>query len=108
MFFDLFSFIFAPLQSLFSWFLGLWWLWLFIALLYVGFCLWMAYIQEYYKRVTNSWIILELKIPREIKNTPRAMEQIYATLHSIRNSASVPIRGRDRKRSIPAWTNTAL
>ena len=84
----LFDVIFFRVQSVLSWFLGLWWLWLFFLLFYVGLRLWMAYIQEWYKYVTNPWVLLELKIPREIKQTARAMEQIYTTIHALRNSAS--------------------
>lgn len=70
------------------WFLGLWWLWLFIALFFIALGVWKAYIQEYYKRITNPSVLLEIHIPREIKNPPKAMEQIFTTLHAIANSAS--------------------
>ncbi len=88
MFLDLLVLVLAPLQSFAWWLLGLWWLWLFFVLVYTAYHAWMAYIQEYFKRVTTKWVLLELRIPREIKNTPRAMEQIFATVHALKNSAS--------------------
>ena len=71
-----------------EWFAAQWWLWLFLALLILGVQLWKAYIQECYKKVTNPWTILELHFPREVKQSPHAMEQVFSQLHAIRNSAS--------------------
>ena len=85
--FDLFAISASP-YALLAWVSGLWWLWLFIVLVYVARWVWKAYIQEYYKRITNPWVLLEIHIPREIKNPPKAMEQIFTTFHAIRNSAS--------------------
>ena len=65
-----------------------WWLWLFTVLLFLAARIWKAYIQEYYKKITNSWMLLEVRFPREITRTPRAMEQVFATVHAIKNSAA--------------------
>lgn len=78
----------VPLQIFWDWFLAQWWLWLFLAVLLAAVHLWKTYIQEYYKKITNPWIMLEIHFPREIKQTPRAMEQVFSQLHAIRNSAS--------------------
>lgn len=65
----------------------LWWFWLFGVLFFVTRSVWLSYIQEYYIR-TTKYIVLEMQIPREAKRPPRAMDQIFMSLHSIRNSAS--------------------
>lgn len=65
-----------------------WWLWLFLILLFMAKSLWLSYIQECYKRTEMKHVMLELKIPREVKRNPRAMEQVFYTIHSCRNSAS--------------------
>ena len=88
MFSDLLVNIFASLQAVLFWLLNLWWLWLFILLFTTAYQAWMAYIQEHFRRVATRWVLLELRIPREIKNTPRAMEQIFTTIHALKNSAS--------------------
>ena len=66
----------------------LWWFWLLVIILYVASSIWMAYIQQYYKKITNPWMMMEIKFPREITRTPRSMEQVFATVHAIKNSAS--------------------
>ncbi len=64
-----------------------WPLWLFIALVFIAPGLWKAYIQEHYKR-SIKWVLFELRIPREVRKTPKAMEQVFAAIHSVQNSAS--------------------
>lgn len=34
-----------------------------------------------------EWVVLELKIPREIQKSPHAMEQVFASIHQLRNVA---------------------
>ena len=65
--------------------LQLWWLWLFIALFLLARSLWLAYAQEIFKK-KNSWMLLELQIPREVERNPRAMEQVFMAIHSVKNS----------------------
>lgn len=65
----------------------LWWLWSFIVLFFVTREVWRSYVQEYYKRFI-PWVMLELRIPREVRKTPRAMEQVFMTMFAVRNSAS--------------------
>lgn len=65
----------------------LWWFWLFLVLFFVTRGVWLSYIQEHYIR-TTPYVLLEMQIPREGKRPPRAMEQVFMSLHAIRNSAS--------------------
>lgn len=77
-----------PAQVMLDWFIAQWWLWVFLALLVFAYNLWIVYVQEYYKKVTNPWTMLEMHIPREFTQTPRAMEQIFVGIHALKNSAS--------------------
>lgn len=64
-----------------------WWLWLFIVLVIIAPQLWRAYVQDHYKR-SIKWTLLELVVPRELQKTPKAMEQVFMTIHGVRNSAT--------------------
>lgn len=63
----------------------LWWLWLFLILFFITRSLWLVYAQEMYKK-SNIWMLLELQIPRETERSPRAMEQVFMAIHSVKNS----------------------
>lgn len=79
---------FFILGRMISWFVIYWWLWLFILLLFIASQVWKAYIQQYFKKITCTWMMLEIQFPREITRSPRAMEQVFATVHAIKNSAA--------------------
>lgn len=64
-----------------------WPLWLFVVLIFIVPQFWLAYVQEYYKR-SIKWVVFELRIPREVRKTPKAMEQVFMALHAVKNSAS--------------------
>ena len=55
---------------------------LFLILLFLVPALWLAYIQAYYLKSTK-FALLELRPPREVRKTPRAMEQVFTALHSL-------------------------
>lgn len=57
---------------------------LFLILLY----LWMYYIQLHYE-ANKSWVLLEIKLPREVLKTPKAMEQVFAALHGVRSELNL-------------------
>ena len=78
--------ILEAIATLQAWILSLWWLWLFIALFLLARSLWLEYVQEHYKR-SMKWTMIELRIPREVRKTPRAMEQVFLAIHAVRNSA---------------------
>ncbi len=68
--------------------LGLWWLWLFFILTPLATNAWRAWRQEEFKHSSEfKGVMLELKIPREIRKSPRAMEQVLMAIHSLRNAA---------------------
>ncbi len=58
-----------------------WFLWLPFVTLFLFFEAWHTYVRILYKRDVQ-WSFLEVKIPREIRRGPKAMEQIFSSLHS--------------------------
>ena len=65
---------------------SLWWLWGFFLLLFIFEGLWLFNKQAKYKNY--EWVLLEIKVPREVQKPPKAMEQVLMNLHSLRNAAS--------------------
>lgn len=65
----------------------LWWFWSFLIIFFTARAIWRAYIHEYYA-LSIKWTLIEIKIPREGKRPPRAMEQVFMTMHAVKNSAS--------------------
>lgn len=60
--------------------LDYWWIILPVVLFFILRAIWLSYIQgEFIKSL--KWIVLEVKIPREVIKTPKAMEQFFAGLH---------------------------
>jgi len=55
---------------------------LFFILIFVVPGTWLAYIQARYLKNTK-FVLLELRPPREVRKTPRAMEQVFTALHSL-------------------------
>lgn len=47
---------------------------------------WLFYKQSAFKNAIE-WVLLEIKIPRQVERTPRAMEQFLMNIHSLRNAA---------------------
>jgi len=49
---------------------------------------WISYVRNHYKSETK-WTFLEIKIPRQILRGPKAMEQIFSSLHTFISGPSV-------------------
>src|SRR3989338_3340797 len=64
-----------------------WWLWALIILWPLFSSTWLYYRREKFKGEIK-WVLLELRIPREIRKSPRAMEQVLEAFHQLRNVAS--------------------
>ncbi len=60
-------------------------LWIFLFLFPFFKLVWLFWKQEQFKR-KEEWVMVEICIPRELKKNPRAMEQVLAALHALRNS----------------------
>ncbi|MFH1990291.1 MAG: hypothetical protein ABIJ19_00320, partial [Patescibacteria group bacterium] len=71
--------------TIISIFFKLWWLWLPPFLIVLSIELWIKYLKaKAAKKII--WLLLEVKIPRIIEKTPKAMEQIFAGLHGTLSS----------------------
>lgn len=60
-----------------------WFLWLPASLVFAAFELWEIYIKTLF--VSNmEWVLLEVKVPRTVMKSPRAMEMIFNAVHNTR------------------------
>lgn len=66
----------------------LWWLWSFLFFSFLASQFWLIYRQELWRRTNIRWVVLEIRMPRELRKTPRAMEQVFTAIHGIRNNPS--------------------
>lgn len=62
-------------------FVGYWWIIAPIALFLFLNKFWLSYMTQKYL-LGLKWIMLEIKFPREVAKTPKAMEQFFAGLHA--------------------------
>ncbi|HEY4497505.1 MAG TPA: hypothetical protein VJC20_01990 [Candidatus Paceibacterota bacterium] len=58
-----------------------WYLWLPIALFFLFRESWKGYLRGYFLS-NKKWILLEIRVPRDVAKSPKAMESIFAGLHS--------------------------
>lgn len=59
-----------------------WWLWAPPALFFIAREMWRLYLKiRYFANL--KWVLLEVKIPRDIAKTPEAMEQVFAGLQTM-------------------------
>lgn len=58
-----------------------WWIFLPIILFFPLRKIYLIYIQDRYIK-KMSWILLEIKVPKEILKTPKAMEQVFAAMYA--------------------------
>lgn len=61
-----------------------WPIWLFFVLFPIFSGVWLHWRQELFRR-SLEFVLLELKMPREVQKSPQAMEQVLSSLHSLRN-----------------------
>ena len=79
----LYQTIILPVFKIFA---DLWWLWLFIIAFILFKNLWRYYRMMIYKSKIR-WSLLEIRIPRELRKSPKAMEQILNGIYSLRNAS---------------------
>ncbi|MBI4114229.1 MAG: hypothetical protein HY445_00105 [Candidatus Niyogibacteria bacterium] len=60
-----------------------WFIWLPIVLILIFWDVWIIYVRSGWV-VHSPWILLELKLPREIAKSPRAMEVVLNSFHNTR------------------------
>src|SRR3989344_1563037 len=73
------------LQIIWQLFALTWWLILPPFLFFTFLEMWRGYVEGLYLR-SMTWTLLEIKVPKNISRTPKAMEQIFAALHGFQSS----------------------
>lgn len=89
------------LLTILDFFTSTWWLWVFLILLPIFRDLWVHWRQEVFKS-SLKFILLEIRVPREIEKSPQAMEQVLSALHSFRNAPG-DIRGKYVEGEVTVW-----
>lgn len=59
-----------------------WWIIAPVALFFIFRELWLEYVRTKYIN-SLKWTLLEIKLPKEVQKTPKAMEQVFAGLHGV-------------------------
>ena len=70
--------------------LKFWWLWLPLFLFIVFFQTWMYYIQRQW-RASVPFVLLEIKPPKEIEQSPKIAEAIFAAIWAISGTVSTKL-----------------
>jgi hypothetical protein len=70
------------LLSIYEVFKVSWWFLAPLALFFIFLEFWLKYVRSRFSR-NMKWIVLEIKIPKEVEKSPKAMEQVFAALHGI-------------------------
>ena len=68
--------------------LNSWFLWAPIALFLLFRDTWRRYVSTYFISV-KKYILLEVKIPRDVAKSPQAMESIFAGIHGAARKGNV-------------------
>ncbi|KKR88971.1 MAG: hypothetical protein UW50_C0002G0012 [Candidatus Wolfebacteria bacterium GW2011_GWA1_44_24] len=76
-----FDVISGVIGSILMVFYGVWWLVLPIILFLIFRNVWLIYVRTEFIR-SKKWKLFEIKVPREILKTPKAMEQVFASLYA--------------------------
>ncbi len=77
--------LFGPIAAIIGFLIRFWWVWTGPVFFMTFVVVWKSWRQQLYKNAI-SWVLLELKFPREILKSPKAMEQFFAVLYGVRNT----------------------
>ncbi|OGY66273.1 MAG: hypothetical protein A3A04_02480 [Candidatus Harrisonbacteria bacterium RIFCSPLOWO2_01_FULL_40_28] len=91
------------LESILSVFKALWWIITPTFLVFVVWDLWLMYIKGAFIRGIK-WKLLEVQVPKEVLRTPKAMEQIFAAVHSMLSSIT-KLRDKYWYGKVQLWTS---
>src|SRR3989344_1283903 len=78
--------LFQPVLDALTFLLRFWWIWLGPLSLALFMTTWLNWRQYLYKQ-SIEWTLLELKMPREVRKGPIAMEQFFSAIYGLRNIA---------------------
>lgn len=70
-------------KEVLPWVFGAWFLWLPIVLFFVSRETWRSFVRSSFI-FSKKYVLLEIKIPREVAKSPKAMESILAGIHGTR------------------------
>jgi len=98
---DSLSLILDSFKTAFSLLGSLWWVYLPIFLFYMAYQSLQNYTNLKY-RLGLEWVLLEIKIPKEVRKSPKAMEQVFAGLHGV---YTIPVKWHLKvfKGKLPSW-----
>ena len=82
LFLEILATIFAVLYVVLRFLISLWWIYIPLFLGALAWSLWIRYIRNKFIQGIE-WVILEIKPPKDIQKTAKAMEQFFAGLHGI-------------------------
>lgn len=85
--------------------LSLWWLIIPIFLIALALYLWRLHKEEEYKS-NIDWTMIEVRVPKEIEKSPKAMEQIFAAAHAI--NTKVKTKDKWLKGKVGDWITFEL
>ncbi len=74
--------IFGIAQSISAVFKASWWVIVPLGLFFIWRDFWLWGLNRLWKK-EQEWVLLELKVPRNILKTPKAMENVFSALHAI-------------------------
>ncbi len=77
------------LQSVLIAWSEVWWIVLLLVALFIFWDFWLLYLHVRFVRAI-SWKVLEIKIPKNVLKTPKAMEQIFAAAHGPYSYGIIP------------------
>lgn len=86
-----FIFVFENLISIFGFILSIWWLYTPVLLFLMLVVMFQNYTQTKYL-VSLEWVLLEVRVPKEIRTSPKPMENVFSALHGIHD----PPKWRER------------
>lgn len=84
-FLEIFITIFAVLYVIVRFLISLWWIYIPLFLGAIAWSLWIRYIRNKFAQ-SIEWVVLEIRPPRDIQKTARAMEQFFAGLHGVQGT----------------------
>lgn len=65
-----------------------WWTFTPIVLFFILVHLWLEYIRAKYE-AQKTWALLEIRLPREVTKTPKAMEQVFSGFHGVYSDSNI-------------------
>jgi len=87
-------------KQLWTLLLGYWWLVLPVVLFLILRKTWLNHIKKEFIK-SLEWIVLEIKIPKNVVKTPKAMEQFFTGIHVSRKKLT--FKGKYFKGEVPVW-----